>query len=285
MLKIENLTFRYPGRKTPAIDNLSMTFEGGAVYGLLGSNGAGKSTLLYLIAGLLTPKSGEVTLKGVNTRRRLPQTLSDIFIVPDELTLPAVTLGTFVKINAPFYPRFSEQDMYRHLATFEVGDVTRYKLTSLSLGQRKKVFMSFALACNTSLLLMDEPTNGLDIPSKAAFRRFIASSVTDDKTIIISTHQVRDIDKIIDHVVIMDNQTVLLDSSMSEISRKLAFISTADSERINSALVSLPAVGGAQIAIANDGSYDTEVNLELLFDLATSKRETINSMFNTVNKQ
>lgn len=285
MLKIENLTFRYPGRKTPAIDNLSMAFEGGAVYGLLGSNGAGKSTLLYLIAGLLTPQSGEVTLKGVNTRRRLPQTLSDIFIVPDELTLPAVTLDTFVKINAPFYPRFSEQDMYRHLATFEVGDVTRYKLTSLSLGQRKKVFMSFALACNTSLLLMDEPTNGLDIPSKAAFRRFIASSVTDDKTIIISTHQVRDIDKIIDHVVIMDNQTVLLNSSMSEISRKLAFISTADSELINSALVSLPAVGGAQIVIANDGSYDTEANLELLFDLATTKRETINSMFNTVNKQ
>ena len=132
---------------------------------------------------------------------------------------------------------------------------------------------------------MDEPTNGLDIPSKAAFRRFIASSVTDDKTIIISTHQVRDIDKIIDHVVIMDNQTVLLDSSLSEISRKLAFISTADSELINSALVSLPAVGGAQIVIANDGSYDTEVNLELLFDLATTKRETINSMFNTVNKQ
>lgn len=283
MLKIENLTFRYPGRKQAVIEDFSLTLENGGIYGLLGPNGAGKSTLLYLISGLLTPKSGEVTNKGINTRLRLPETLADIFIVPEELTLPPVTLDTYVKMNAPFYPRFSHEDLQRHLATFEVCDIAHYKLSTLSMGQKKKVFMSFALACNTSLLLMDEPTNGLDIPGKVAFRRFIASSATDDKIIVISTHQVRDIDRILDHIIIMDEHKVLLNSSINEISSKLAFIATADRELIDNALVSQPAVGGAQIVIANDGTYDTEVNLESLFELVTTRRDLINALFNANN--
>lgn len=283
MLKIENLTFRYPGRKQAVIEDFSLTLENGGIYGLLGPNGAGKSTLLYLISGLLTPKSGEVTNKGINTRLRLPETLADIFIVPEELTLPPVTLDTYVKMNAPFYPRFSNEDLQRHLATFEVSDIAHYKLSTLSMGQKKKVFMSFALACNTSLLLMDEPTNGLDIPGKVAFRRFIASSATDDKIIIISTHQVRDIDRILDHIIIMDEHKVLLNSSINEISSKLAFIATADRELIDKALISQPAVGGAQIVIANDGTYDTEVNLESLFELVTTRRDLINALFNANN--
>lgn len=283
MLKIENLTFRYPGRKQAVIEDFSLTLENGGIYGLLGPNGAGKSTLLYLISGLLTPKSGEVTNNGINTRLRLPETLADIFIVPEELTLPPVTLDTYVKMNAPFYPRFSNEDLQRHLATFEVSDIAHYKLSTLSMGQKKKVFMSFALACNTSLLLMDEPTNGLDIPGKVAFRRFIASSATDDKIIIISTHQVRDIDRILDHIIIMDEHKVLLNSSINEISSKLAFIATADRELIDKALISQPAVGGAQIVIANDGTYDTEVNLESLFELVTTRRDLINTLFNANN--
>lgn len=283
MLKIENLTFRYPGRKQAVIEDFSLTLENGGIYGLLGPNGAGKSTLLYLISGLLTPKSGEVTNNGINTRLRLPETLADIFIVPEELTLPPVTLDTYVKMNAPFYPRFSNEDLQRHLATFEVSDIAHYKLSTLSMGQKKKVFMSFALACNTSLLLMDEPTNGLDIPGKVAFRRFIASSATDDKIIIISTHQVRDIDRILDHIIIMDEHKVLLNSSINEISSKLAFIATADRELIDKALISQPAVGGAQIVIANDGTYDTEVNLESLFELVTTRRDLINALFNANN--
>lgn len=283
MLKIENLTFRYPGRKQAVIEDFSLTLENGGIYGLLGPNGAGKSTLLYLISGLLTPKSGEVTNKGINTRLRLPETLADIFIVPEELTLPPVTLDTYVKMNAPFYPRFSNEDLQRHLATFEVSDIAHYKLSTLSMGQKKKVFMSFALACNTSLLLMDEPTNGLDIPGKVAFRRFIASSATDDKIIVISTHQVRDIDRILDHIIIMDEHKVLLNSSINEISSKLAFIATADRELIDKALISQPAVGGAQIVIANDGTYDTEVNLESLFELVTTRRDLINALFNANN--
>ena len=280
MLNIQNLSFRYPRKSQPVLDDFSLKLEAGGTYGLLGPNGAGKSTLLYLISGLLTPKTGEVLFNGVNTRERLPETLCDIFIVPEEFTLPAVKLDSYVKMNAPFYPRFSYEDLQRHLATFEVGDIAQYKLSSLSMGQKKKIFMCFALACNTSLLLMDEPTNGLDIPGKAAFRRFIASSASDDKIIIISTHQVRDIDRILDHVIIMDEHRLLLNESINAITDRLAFLATADKDLIARALVAQPGIGGAQVIVENDGSYDTEVNLESLFELATTRRDIINTLFN-----
>lgn len=233
----------------------------------------------------MTPKSGRVTIKGIDSSRRLPETLSDIFIVPEELTLPAVRLDAYVKMNAPFYPRFSHEDLQRHLSTFEVNDIARYKLSSLSMSQKKKIFMCFALACNTSLLLMDEPTNGLDIPGKAAFRRFIASSASDDRIIVISTHQVRDIDRILDHVIIMNNRSLLLNETINAITDRLAFLNTSDRELIDRALVAQPGIGNAQIIVPNDGSYDTEVNLETLFELATTRRDVIDSLFNTQRKQ
>ena len=285
MLKLEKLTFSYPRRHEPVVDDFSLDLGEGGIYGLLGPNGAGKSTLLYLISGLLTPKSGRVTIKGIDSSRRLPETLSDIFIVPEELTLPAVRLDAYVKMNAPFYPRFSHEDLQRHLSTFEVNDIARYKLSSLSMGQKKKIFMCFALACNTSLLLMDEPTNGLDIPGKAAFRRFIASSASDDRIIVISTHQVRDIDRILDHVIIMNNRNLLLNETINAITDRLAFLNTSDRELIDRALVAQPGIGNAQIIVPNDGSYDTEVNLETLFELATTRRDVIDSLFNTQRKQ
>lgn len=280
MLNVDKLTFGYPRRRQMVIEDFSLTIDTGGVYGLLGPNGAGKSTLLYLICGLLTPKSGRVEFKGINTRARLPQTLSDIFIVPEELTLPPITLESYVKMNAGFYPRFSADDMRRHLETFEVTALANEKLSQLSMGQKKKVFMSFALACNTSLLLMDEPTNGLDIPGKAAFRRFIASSASDERIIIISTHQVRDIDRVLDHVIIMDDRHMVLNESINAITARLAFLNTTDRDLIDSALVAQPGLGNAQIVVPNDGQYDTEVNLETLFELATTRRELIQSIFN-----
>lgn len=284
MLQINNLTFSYPRRRKHVIDNMDFEINSGGIYGLLGPNGAGKSTLLYLICGLLTPKAGNVTFKGLDTRLRRPDTLADIMIVSEELTLPAMSLDSFVKINAGFYPRFSHEDLARHLATFGVSDLATIKMTSLSMGQRKKIYMSFALACNTSLLVMDEPTNGLDIPGKAAFRRFIASSADDERIIIISTHQVRDIDHILDHVMIMDEQQMLLNNSIADITSQLAFLNTSDPELCARALVSQPGIGGSQIVIENDGSYDTEVNLETLFELVTTHRPLIENMFNSQNR-
>ncbi|MBR1726860.1 MAG: ABC transporter ATP-binding protein, partial [Muribaculaceae bacterium] len=216
MLQITNLSFAYRKSQRELFHDFSLDLQPGNVYGLLGKNGAGKSTLIYLMTGLLTPASGQVTLDGIDVRRRLPQTLSDLFLVPEEFELPHTTLSQFVKINAPFYPNFSADDMNRYLDTFEMEHDC--KLQSLSMGQKKKVFMSFALATNTRVLIMDEPTNGLDIPSKSQFRKIVASGMSDDKTMLFSTHQVRDIEQVLDHVTIIDQSRVLLNASLAEVS-------------------------------------------------------------------
>lgn len=278
MLKVENLTFSYRRKARPVLDDFSLDVEAGGVYGLLGKNGAGKSTLLYLIAGLLTPKSGQVLFRDVNTRQRLPETLSDIFIVPEEFTLPRVKLSDYIKATAPFYPNFSEEDMRRHLEIF--GMPFDLHLNALSMGQKKKVFMSFALACNTSLLLMDEPTNGLDIPGKSAFRRFIAQNMTDDRSIIISTHQVRDIDRLLDHVIIMDNSRVLLNERVDHITDRLKFFVTNSPEIIESAIYKQPSLDGTLVVMPNDDATETELNLESLFDLAMANPGLMNQLFN-----
>lgn len=177
-----------------------------------------------------------------DVRRRLPVTLQDMFLVPEEFELPPVSLVSYIELNSSFYPRFSKEDMIKYLHYFEMDmDIN---LGSLSMGQKKKVFMSFALATNTSLLLMDEPTNGLDIPGKSQFRKFIASGMSDDKTIVISTHQVRDIDKVLDHVLIMDESRVLLDESTSSICEKLFFVESDDRELAQTALFAIPTIQG-----------------------------------------
>lgn len=277
MLKIENISFGYSRRKPRVLTDFSLSVESGGVYGLLGRNGAGKSTLLYLIAGALTPGGGQVIFKGENTRRRLPLTLSDIFLVPEEFTLPSVTLREYARANSRFYPNFSFEDLDRHIATFELS--LSDNLGSMSMGQKKKAYMCFALAANTSLLMMDEPTNGLDIPGKSAFRRFIASSMNDDRAIIISTHQVRDIDRLLDHVVIMENSRVLLDRPVSEITSRLSFAVTDNKDTVDHALYSQPSLGGYNVIIPNPGGEETALNLESLFELALKNPDLLNSQF------
>ncbi len=277
MLDIKNCTFNYRHRGEPTIDNFSLKLEEGGVYGLLGSNGAGKSTLLQLICGLLTPVSGEITLDGINTRLRRPSTLEQIFIVPEEIELPPLKLDTFIKLNGALYPKFSKEDMYHHLDTF--GLQRDVRLDKLSMGQKKKAALAFAMACNTKILLMDEPTNGLDIPAKSAFRKFIIESMSDDRIFVISTHQVRDVSQILDHVLIMDKQKVLLDRTCAEIQEKMKFLETSDNNIIQNALYAIKGLGGASVILPNMDGEDSEMNLELLFDFAISNPQKLNSIF------
>lgn len=279
MLQVENISFSYRRGKKDVLDDFSLSLEKGRVYGSLGKNGAGKSTLLYLMSGLLTPKHGKVIYHDVDVRRRLPITLQDMFLVPEEFELPAISLVSYVELNSPFYPRFSKEDMMRYLHFFEMEQ--DINLGALSMGQKKKVFMSFALATNTSLLLMDEPTNGLDIPGKSQFRKFIASGMSDDKTIVVSTHQVRDIDKILDHVLIMDNKHVMLDASTTDICRKLLFVESDNRELAQKALYALPSVQGNYLMLPNADGEESEINLELLFGAVLSSPGKIADMFHS----
>ena len=279
MITVENLSFLYRKSKRAVLHDFSLSLEKGQVYGLLGKNGAGKSTLLYLMSGLLTPTSGKVVYHDVDVRRRLPITLQDMFLVPEEFDLPPVSLISYIELNSPFYPRFSKEDMVKYLHYFEMD--INIDLGALSMGQKKKVFMSFALATNTSLLLMDEPTNGLDIPGKSQFRKFIASGMTDDKTILISTHQVRDIDKVLDHVLIMDNSRVLLNESTMSICDKLFFTESENRELLQSSLFSTPSIQGNFLLLPNESGEDSEINLELLFNATLAVPERISALFHS----
>ena len=274
MLQITNLSFSYSKSGHKLFHDFSLDLQPGNIYGLLGKNGAGKSTLIYLMTGLLTPALGQVTLDGIDVRRRLPKTLSDLFLVPEEFELPHTTLSQFVKINAPFYPNFSVDDMNRYLDTFEMEHDC--KLQSLSMGQKKKVFMSFALATNTRVLIMDEPTNGLDIPSKSQWRKIIASGMTDDKMMLVSTHQVRDIEQVLDHVLIIDQSQVLLNASLGEVASRLSFRPMREGDQ--PLLAQTSAMGTLVVTPALAGE-ETQVDLELLFNATLQQPQAIRQLF------
>lgn len=215
MLEIENLSFAYRKSGNVIFSNFSTRFSPGHIYGLLGPNGAGKTTLLYLMSGLLRPDEGKVTFNDINVRLRKPSTTADIFIVPDEYELPRVSLSEYIRVNSVFYPRFSHDDLRRYLDVFGMTEDTH--LGNLSLGQGKKVFMSFAMATHTRVLLMDEPTNGLDIPGKAQFRKFLTEGRTPESIFVVSTHQVKDIEQVLDHIVMFDNSKILANADMKSI--------------------------------------------------------------------
>ena len=278
MFTINQLSFAYNKRVGNLFQDFSLELNAGNVYGLLGKNGAGKSTLIYLMTGLLTPQAGEVLFDGENVRKRLPKTMSDIFLVPEEFDMPRLSIKQYVDINAPFYPRFSMEDMQRYLDIFEMGGDLSLKLHALSMGQKKKVFMAFAFATNTRVLIMDEPTNGLDIPSKSQFRKLVTTGMSDDKLMLISTHQVRDISDILDHVTIIDQNRVLLNTSFADIMSKVAFRPLQEGDQ---PLFVLQSPFGPLGAVRAQDGEETKVDLEMLFNATLQNPEAINQLFTT----
>ena len=265
MIEVNNISFRYKGTKRNIFTDFSLKLEANNIYGLLGKNGTGKSTLLYLISGLLRPKTGNVIIDGNVAALRLPDMLKEIFIVPEEFVLPSVTLSTYVKMNEPFYPHFSHNVLESCLKDFDLP--LSLKLNELSMGQKKKVFMSFALAAGTQYLLMDEPTNGLDIPSKSQFRRVIANNMSDERTLIISTHQVHDVEALLDHILILSESDMLLNASVADICERYTFDYRTPQEMDDSVIYAEPTLqGNAVMAKRGKNDDETQLNLELLFN-------------------
>ncbi|MGN0086673.1 MAG: ATP-binding cassette domain-containing protein [Alloprevotella sp.] len=264
MIQSDNITFSYGRRQAPVLQDFSVSFDEGGIYGLLGKNGTGKSTLLYLLCGLLRPQSGRALLYGVDTKRRLPQTLEEIFIVPEEFELPAIRMKEYIALNRSFYPNFSSEVLQDCLQAFDLPE--DIKLGSLSMGQKKKAYMSFALAAGTSVLLMDEPTNGLDIPSKSQFRKVVAKYATANRTIIISTHQVRDVESLLDHLVVMDGSRILLNASTTEVCERLQFEEREVGADMSDVLYAEPSARGVNVITRCRGEENTHLNLELLFN-------------------
>ena len=276
MIEITNLYFTY-SKRNKLFESLNLTLSEGHVYGLLGKNGTGKTTLLSLISGLLFPAQGKMDVTGKNPGKRQVDFLQELFLVSEEFDLPDVSPMGYAALYSSFYPYFDEEQYRYYLKEFEV-DADR-AMTKMSMGQRKKAYISFALACNTRILLMDEPTNGMDIPSKAQFRKLIASIATENRCIVISTHQVRDLENLIDTIVVLENHQIIFNRSVDTISEKLSFVSYNDTNATGQFLYEeASALGGKGIAPNQSGS-PSRVDMELLFNGLISEKDKITALF------
>lgn len=276
MITIENVVFAY-NRKKPLFNGLSLRLEQGNIYGLLGKNGAGKTTLLKIIAGLVFPQSGKCRLNGFESKDRIPQALEDIYILPEEFELPSIKLLQYVSLNAPFYTRFDHEKFRTLIEEFQLDPDK--KLNQLSYGQKKKFLLAFGLSTNARLMLMDEPTNGLDIPSKSQFRKVIAASMEADQIIIISTHQVRDLQSLIDPVIIMEEGQIIFNRGIEDISHNLLFEPQHKKEEGEKILYAEDVFGGQAAVLQNTSKRETRVDLELLFNAVINQTQAINDVF------
>lgn len=250
----------------------------GSIYGLLGKNGAGKTTLLKHITGLLYPNQGECLIFGKSAQERLPEVLGDIYLIPEEFQLPAIRMNEFTKIHAPFYKKFDHELLNNYFTEFQVTG--NEKLTNLSYGQKKKFLIAFGLATKTKVLVLDEPTNGLDIPSKSQFRKIIASSMDDERCILISTHQVRDLASLIDNIIILENGKIIFHQNRFDIASKIAFTQTNDASGLD-VLYAEEIFGGKAVVYRKNGE-ETEIDLELLFNGIITDADKINNEFKII---
>lgn len=270
MISINQLSFHY--KKQPEfISNLAFEQEAGSIVGLLGKNGAGKTTLLNLLAGLLQPQEGSIKIAEFTPFDRQPDFLGDLFVVPEEFQFPQVSINLYLKATAALYPNFDEEKLDGILKDFELD--RRSMIHKLSQGQRKKFLIAFALATNCKLLLLDEPTNGLDIPSKSIFRKVLVGSVTDEQLVIISTHQVKDIEAILDTVVILDQGRIIFKESMEQITRHWQFRHVASLSDMKEVVYSEKFPGGYKVIVPSTSEEETEVDLELLFKAIISQND------------
>lgn len=259
--------------------NLDLFLQPGRNYGLFGLNGAGKTTLLNLISGMLFPASGSCTFEGVETRKRLPSVMCNLFIVPEQFELPPVTPKEFIAVHHPFYPHFDLSEMDRLMQRFVIEP--EKILTQQSYGQRKKFLIAFALSANTRLLLMDEPTNGLDIPSKSQFRAAMAQSESTHRCTVISTHQIRDLETIIDHITILHSGKIIFNQSADHLSQHLSFKKT---EGVPPEAIYSEETPGGFHTISRRLSNEPQLpmDLELFFNSIIQKTDAINHVFDNV---
>ena len=275
MIKINNLNFGY-SKNNLLFKNLSMQLSAGHIYGLLGKNGAGKSTLLKNMAGLVYAQSGTLDVFGFDPAKRQPSLLSQICFIAEEFYLPSVKIDAYVKANAAFYPKFDHNYFSALLAEFDIP--VAQKLIDMSYGQKKKVIIAFGLATQAKFIIMDEPTNGLDIPSKAQFRKIMASALTEDRCIIISTHQVRDLDNLIDTVIMLDENNIALKASVEEITNKLCFKRVKELDE--TVIYAEPSLSGYNAVVANYHNEDSKLDIELLFNAVLAEKNKLPPIFN-----
>ena len=271
MIKVSELQFEY-GRKR-VYENFSLSLNTPGVYGLFGRNGSGKSTLLKILAGLLFAHAGKVEVLGSNPAARLPGFLQQVYLVPEEFHLPDISLAALLKTHAPFYPGFSASDFASYVETFEIPAGKGFG--SMSLGQKKKAVLAFALATHTPLLLMDEPTNGLDIMGRVQFKAIMGRPEHAGRVVIISTHQAHDLESLMSHVLFIDDGKLALSASMATLQHALQLGVCDDAAGCDGSIYR-EALGNqwAFVRTSHSGTASA-VNLELLYKALSINKQGV----------
>ena len=277
MISIQHLTFGYRKRQT-VLEDLNLELPPGHIYGLLGRNGVGKSSLLHHLCGLLFPDQGSCQVMGQIPGRRAPSFLQQIFLLPEEIYIPDIPIRRYLHMQAPFYPTFDTFLFYAYLKEFNVP--VENTLQGMSYGQKKKVMISFALATRAKVLLLDEPTNGLDIPSKRQFRKIIAGSLREDQLMLISTHQVKDLDSLIDYVLVIEDKKIIIQAPIDQITEKLVFRQVMDLNEITAPIYSEGGLKGHAVVAHNHDLVHSRMDMEMFFNAVLIEKNQILPLFN-----
>ena len=277
MIQLKDVTFGYT-KIAPVFKDLNLELAGGHIYGLLGKNGVGKTTLMKIIAGLRFANSGTAEVFGEPSYKRSPAILQDLYYLGEEIYAPQLTIRQYVDTFAPFYPRFSREQMDTYLEQFELTGCTQ-RISAMSHGQKKKAIIAFALATNVRVLLMDEPTNGLDIPSKSMFRKVMAMAADEERLFVLSTHQVRDLHSLIDSIILLDGGEILLAEPNEVITDKLLFMVVDTTEGMQDLLYAEDTLRGIYTVSENVDHEESKLDIELLFNAAISNKKKIKELF------
>ena len=278
MIELSDVSFRYVSYRPFVLENVTLSIGPGHIHGLLGRNGVGKSTLFRLITGANHVTAGSVRTFGTDPSERRPSVMSRIFLIPEEILFPPITLVEYGKLYGQFYPKFSEEQMLSYASRFNVSN--NQALSTMSQGQRKKAYMSFALACNTDLLLMDEPTNGLDIPGKTEFRKILSEFQSPDRCVVISTHQVRDLERLIDAVIILDDKKLVMCETAKKLLSTFYFGDIRDEDIPGALYVEEAVRGNVGISLRKPEQEPQgieKLDLETLFNAAMAKSAELNA--------
>ena len=253
----------------PVVTGFDLTVERGNKISLQGRNGCGKSTLIKYLAGLGEQEG--ITAEG------------DIYIAPG-LKISYVGQDTS-SLAGTLYDIASERGADKTVFStilIKMGftkEMLYRDVSRLSLGQKKMTYLSYAFASNASHIILDEPTNGLDITAMRTLRKLIASNMTDDRTIIISTHHINEISSLLDHIVILNNRKVAFDHSVHETGRALSFVESDKETDKNNALYSMSSAYGNRLILPNTSGIDSEIDYELLYEAVLDDSRKINALF------
>lgn len=222
VISLNNVTKAYRGNV--ALENVSLSIPQGSIVGLIGKNGSGKSTLLQLCMGLLRPTNGQISVMNRTPWKERARLCRDVAYIPDAAMIDDWwRIADLLQFMARIHPRWNREKANRLFAHSDLD--VKQRVGSLSKGMREKLYLLIVLAIDARLMILDEPTLGLDI----AFRRIYLEQlmndyVEEDRTIVISTHEVELFDQVFDHLIFLDHGKVVLNESVELVKQRLCLV-------------------------------------------------------------